>query len=154
MDPLAKTRRLFLKRISRYGLSLALLAGARPALAKPITTLTGIRISQSAEDHTRVVFDLTGDFEHRLFTLADPYRVVIDLHDTRESQAVDISNTRTNLMNGIRSASKARSARAASSSSPTANPVIGWWSICMPPGSARRRSRPVSKSASNARSSS
>ena len=106
MDPLAKTRRLFLKRISRYGLSLALLAGARPALAKPITTLTGIRISQSAEDHTRVVFDLTGDFEHRLFTLADPYRVVIDLHDTRESQAVDISNTRTNLMNGIRSASK------------------------------------------------
>lgn len=106
MDPFAKTRRLFLKRISRYGLSLALFAGARPALAKPITTLTGIRISQSAEDHTRVVFDLTGDFEHRLFTLSDPNRVVIDLHQTRESQAVDISRKTTTLMTGIRSASK------------------------------------------------
>ena len=106
MDPFASARRLFLKRLSRYGLSFALLAGARPALARPVTALTGIRISQSAEDHTRVVFDLSGDFEHRLFTLSDPHRVVIDLHDTRESEAIDISRTTTSLMSGIRSASK------------------------------------------------
>jgi len=106
MDPFAKTRRLFLKRVSHIGLSLALLAGARPALARPIKTLTGIRISQSAEDHTRVVFDLSGDIEHRLFTLSEPHRVVIDLHDTRQSQAIDIGNTSTNLMSGVRSASK------------------------------------------------
>jgi len=95
-----------MKRMSRYGLSVALMFGAKPALAKPDNTLTGIRISQSADDHTRVVFDLTGEFEHNLFTLADPYRVVIDLKDIRKSEAVAISRTTTNLMSGLRSASK------------------------------------------------
>jgi len=95
-----------MKRISRYGLSVALLVGARPVFAKPLATLTGIRISQSTEDHTRVVFDLTGEFEHRLFTLADPFRVVIDLEDTRKSEAVEVSQKTTNLMSGLRSASK------------------------------------------------
>ena len=106
MDSISLARRFFLKRISRYGLSLALLAGAKPAFAKPSTTLTGIRISQSADDHTRVVFDLSGGFEHRLFTLADPHRIVIDLTDTRKSQAIEIDNVSTNLMSGLRSASK------------------------------------------------
>jgi N-acetylmuramoyl-L-alanine amidase len=106
MDPFSTARRFFLKRISRYGLSLALLAGAKPALAKPKATLTGIRISQSADDHTRVVFDLSRDFEHSLFTLADPYRIVIDLKDTRKSEAIEINRVSTNLMSGLRSASK------------------------------------------------
>jgi N-acetylmuramoyl-L-alanine amidase len=95
-----------MKRISRYGLSVALMLGAKPAFSKPLTTLTGIRISQSADDHTRVVFDLTGEFEHDLFTLDDPYRVVIDLKGTRRSEAIDVSSTTTNLMTGLRSASK------------------------------------------------
>jgi N-acetylmuramoyl-L-alanine amidase len=106
MDPLLNARRLFMKRMSRYGLSVALMFGAKPALAKPNNTLTGIRISQSADDHTRVVFDLTGAFEHNLFTLADPYRVVIDIKDTRKSEAIAISRRTTNLMSGLRSASK------------------------------------------------
>jgi N-acetylmuramoyl-L-alanine amidase len=106
MDSFSTARRFFLKRISRYGLSLALLAGAKPAFAKPKSTLTGIRISQSADDHTRVVFDLSGDFKHRLFTLADPHRIVIDLTDTRKSEAIDIDNVTTSLMSGLRSASK------------------------------------------------
>lgn len=106
MGPLSAARRLFLKRVTRYGLSLALLVGAKPAFAKPTTTLTGIRISQSSNDHTRVVFDLTAGIEHRLFTLDDPYRVVIDLNDTRKSRAVDVSRKTTNLMSGMRSASK------------------------------------------------
>jgi N-acetylmuramoyl-L-alanine amidase len=95
-----------MKRISRFGLSLALLTGAKPVFAGSTRTLTGIRISQSAEDHTRIVFDLTGDFEHNLFTLADPPRVVVDLNDTRRSDAIDINTRQTNLMSGIRSASK------------------------------------------------
>jgi len=106
MGSISTARRLFLKRVSRYGLSLALLTGAKPVFAKSTRTLTGIRISQSAEDHTRVVFDLTGDFEHNLFTLADPPRVVVDLNDTRRSNAIDISTRQTSLMSGIRSASK------------------------------------------------
>ncbi len=106
MGSILTARRLFLKRISRYGLSLALLTGAKPVFAKSNRTLTGIRISQSADDHTRVVFDLTGDFEHNLFTLADPPRVVVDLNDTRKSKAIDISSKKTNLLSGVRSASK------------------------------------------------
>jgi len=106
MDSFSTARRFFLKRISRYGLSLALLAGAKPAFAKPKATLTGIRISQSADDHTRVVFDLSKGFEHRLFTLSDPHRIVIDLTDTRKSQAIEIDNVTTSLMSGLRSASK------------------------------------------------
>ena len=106
MDPFSTARRFFLKRVSRYGLSLALFMGSKPALSKPRATLTGIRVSQSAEDHTRVVFDLSGDIEHHLFTLADPYRIVIDLKDTRKSKAIDVDRFNTNLMGGLRSASK------------------------------------------------
>ena len=106
MDSISFARRVFMKRISRYGLSLALLFGSRPALARPDNTLTGIRISQSGLDHTRVVFDMTGTFSHRLFTLADPYRVVIDLEDTRKSEAISVSKRKTALMSGVRSASK------------------------------------------------
>ena len=106
MGSISTARRLFLKRVSRYGLSFALLTGAKPVFAKSTRTLTGIRISQSAEDHTRIVFDLTGDFEHNLFTLADPPRVVVDLNNTRRSDAIDISTRKTSLMSGIRSASK------------------------------------------------
>lgn len=106
MVPFAKARRHFLARAARLGLSLALLTGAKPALARSRNALTGIRISESGGDHTRVVFDLTGNVEHRLFTLADPYRVVIDLNDTRESEAIEIGSPQTSLMSGIRSASK------------------------------------------------
>jgi N-acetylmuramoyl-L-alanine amidase len=83
-----------------------LLAGTKPAFAKPRATLTGIRISQSADDHTRIVFDISGDFEHRLFTLSNPHRIVIDLKNTRRSEAIEIDNVKTNLMSGLRSASK------------------------------------------------
>ena len=106
MVPFVKARRRFLAGAARLGLSLALLTGAKPVLARSKNSLTGIRISESAVDHTRVVFDLSGSVDHRLFTLDDPYRVVIDLDDTRESDAIDISPTRTSLMSGIRSASK------------------------------------------------
>jgi N-acetylmuramoyl-L-alanine amidase len=106
MGPISTARRIFLRRISHYGLSLALLAGTKPAFAKRRATLTGIRISQSADDHTRIVFDLSGDFSHRLFTLSDPHRIVIDLTDTRKSEAIEIDNVKTNLLSGLRSASK------------------------------------------------
>ena len=106
MGSISTARRLFLQRVSRYGLSLALLGGAKSVFAASTRALTGIRISQSADDHTRVVFDLTGEFEHNLFTLNDPPRVVVDLNDTRRSEAIEIDRHSTNLMSGIRSASK------------------------------------------------
>jgi N-acetylmuramoyl-L-alanine amidase len=50
-------------------------AGANPAV-------TGIRMGAQAES-TRVVFDLTADLQHNIFTLPDPYRVVVDLPEVQ-----------------------------------------------------------------------
>lgn len=36
-----------------------------------------------APDHTRLVFDVSGPLEHRLFTLQDPHRIVVDLDNAR-----------------------------------------------------------------------
>lgn len=36
-----------------------------------------------APDHTRLVFDLSAPLEHRLFTLANPHRVVIDIDNAQ-----------------------------------------------------------------------
>ena len=106
MDPFSKARRLFIKRLSRFGVSLALLGSTRSAIADSKTALTGIRVSHSSDEHTRIVFDLTGGIEHRLFTLDDPHRVVVDLNNTRRSKAIEISDKTTNLLSGLRSASK------------------------------------------------
>ena len=48
-----------------------------PALADAVT-VQNLRMWR-APDHTRLVFDLSGPLEHRLFTLADPHRLVIDM---------------------------------------------------------------------------
>jgi N-acetylmuramoyl-L-alanine amidase len=45
-------------------------------------TVNSVRV-WSGPDSTRVVFELTAPVEHRVFTLADPARIVIDLPDTK-----------------------------------------------------------------------
>ena len=57
-------------------LLLTLLFGSEAMAAE--AAVTGIRLGDRANG-TRVVLDITGDIHHRVFTLADPYRVVIDL---------------------------------------------------------------------------
>ncbi|MCO1332957.1 N-acetylmuramoyl-L-alanine amidase [Microbulbifer sp. OS29] len=55
----------------------------------------GVRLWR-APDHTRLVFDLSGPAEHKLFTLANPHRVVVDLSDTdllAELDQLDLNNT-------------------------------------------------------------
>lgn len=56
----------------------ALLAIGAPATA---ATVQNIR-SWSGPEGTRIVFELSGPAEHRVFTLADPNRVVIDLSNS------------------------------------------------------------------------
>ena len=49
-----------------------------PEAAAVEIAVTGIRLGE--QDYgTRVVLDITGDVDHSIFTLPDPYRVVIDL---------------------------------------------------------------------------
>ena len=62
----------------RVGSLLALLLVGRVAAA---ATVDSIRL-WSGPESTRVVFELTGPVEHRVFALADPDRVVIDLPNT------------------------------------------------------------------------
>jgi len=106
MDPFSTTRRSFLKRVARYGAALVLLAGHKTTFAKSSSALTGIRVSQTSDNHTRVVFDLSTGTEHNLFILDNPRRIVIDLKRTRESSALIVSKQITSLMRGIRSAKR------------------------------------------------
>ena len=57
-----------------------------------------------APDNTRLVFDLTGPAEHKLFTLSNPERIVIDIAGTRfeaSTSGLDLENT---PLTGVRSA--------------------------------------------------
>jgi len=62
----------------RFCLALMLLV-ALPAQAVQVD---GVRLWR-APDHTRLVFDLSGPVEHKLFSLSSPERVVLDIADTR-----------------------------------------------------------------------
>jgi N-acetylmuramoyl-L-alanine amidase len=66
--------------------------------------LTGVRVSQSNPDHSRVIFNLSGEVEHSLFTLSNPYRVIIDLKNVRKSAALVSEENETLLLRNIRSA--------------------------------------------------
>ena len=69
-------------------------AGANPAV-------TGIRMGAQAES-TRVVFDLTADLEHNIFTLPDPYRVVIDLPEVQWRLPANAQNVSQGMVQRFR----------------------------------------------------
>lgn len=56
--------------------------------AQAATEVEGVRLWR-APDHTRLVFDLSGPAEHKLFTLSGPHRVVIDVEDTSLGAQLD-----------------------------------------------------------------
>ncbi len=58
----------------------------------------------AAPDSTRVVFDITGPVEHRLFTLEQPDRIVIDLSDSRAVSTLATPDFSQGLVRDIRSA--------------------------------------------------
>lgn len=67
------------KRISEL-LCLGLLSGLFSA-ALEAASVEDVRIWR-APDHTRLVFDLDSSVTYSMFTLADPYRVVLDINNT------------------------------------------------------------------------
>lgn len=58
------------------------------------TQITGVRF-WAAPDSTRMVFDLSGPVEHKIFTLQNPARVVIDIANTRKTPSLDVLDTRS-----------------------------------------------------------
>jgi|GEM_PF-2568841 len=77
--------------------------GERERKASQQTELTGVRVAETTPEHTRIVFDLSGQAEHDLFTLVNPSRVIIDLKGVRKSAALGSIN-KTSLLSRIRSA--------------------------------------------------
>ena len=59
-----------------------------------------------APDNTRLVFDLSAPVEHRVFSLSNPERLVIDLKDTRISGGVPKFVFAKSLLRDIRHASR------------------------------------------------
>ncbi len=104
MNTITQTRRFFLRQLAGLTATLALMIPAKKALARVATVLTGVRISATSADHTRVVFDLSGSVNHSLFTLSSPNRVVVDLEGVRKSTAAMANINKTRLLKGMRSA--------------------------------------------------
>lgn len=59
-----------------------------------------------APDNTRLVFDLNAPVEHRLFTLRDPNRIVIDLKNTNVSGVLPSATYNESRIKGIRYAKR------------------------------------------------
>lgn len=63
--------------ITTFSLILALVS----APLRAATSIDGVRI-WPAPDHTRIVFDVSGRVDHKIFMLDNPGRLVIDIEDT------------------------------------------------------------------------
>lgn len=75
----------FLKLLLTSIMLVLILAPATSAFA---ASVEGLRLWR-APDSTRLVFDLSGPVDHKLFTLANPDRLVIDIDSTRFSASLD-----------------------------------------------------------------
>lgn len=74
-----------------------------PWLANAATLqVQGVRL-WAAPDSTRVVFDVSGPVAHRLFTLANPNRLVIDVSDARIDPAVRKAFAKGGVVTNLRS---------------------------------------------------
>lgn len=87
--------------MKRLIIALALGAWAAAATADQVA-VKGVR-SWAGPDHTRVVFDLSAPVEHRLFTLKDPARVVVDLRNAELGTATN-GLTDGDILKSVRSA--------------------------------------------------
>ncbi len=59
-----------------------------------------------APDNTRVVFDLSGPADHKLFTLSSPERIVVDIANANFSAATDALPLSDTPLSGLRSAQR------------------------------------------------
>ncbi len=76
-----------------------------PVLAMADAKVEGVRL-WAAPDNTRVVFDLTDGVEHKLFTLHNPERVVIDLQAAGLEAVAEQPGATDQVLERIRSAAR------------------------------------------------
>lgn len=77
------------------------IAGAMSCVASAETVATDARIAGD-DTRTRFVLDLTGEVPARIKTLADPYRIIIDLPQIRFAIPVETSRHGRGLINSFR----------------------------------------------------
>ena len=65
--------------------------------------IKGVRLWE-ASDHTRVVFDTSGSVKHKIFSLKNPDRLVIDVPSARASAALNSTGVSAGLVKGVRAA--------------------------------------------------
>jgi N-acetylmuramoyl-L-alanine amidase len=70
-----------------------------------IVDFNGVRL-WAAPDHSRVVFDTSGGVKHKIFSLNNPSRVVIDVPSARASKTLVAAKNQSGLVQGIRTARK------------------------------------------------
>lgn len=73
--------------------------------ANSVTQVEGVRLWR-APDHTRVVFDLTGEVQHKLFPLTSPARLVVDITNARNRASLSKIDFSKTPIERIRSASR------------------------------------------------
>lgn len=86
-------------------LLLLFLLGLCPA-AFAAVDVQGVRL-WAAPDNTRVVFDISGRVEHKLFRLHNPERLVIDLQGARLAASFDTKSHKGGLVRGLRTGKRA-----------------------------------------------
>ena len=72
--------------------------------ASPVT-IDNLRMWR-APDHTRLVFDLSGPVDHKLFALKDPNRIVLDIGNVELKKALPEFQFNGPLLSGIRTGKK------------------------------------------------
>ena len=72
--------------------------------ASPVT-IDNLRMWR-APDHTRLVFDLSGPVDHKLFTLKDPNRIVLDIGNVELKKSLPVFQFNGPLLSGIRTGEK------------------------------------------------
>jgi N-acetylmuramoyl-L-alanine amidase len=89
-----------MKTLARLLSPVFLLLVSAATWAEPVT-VQHMRVWR-APDHTRIVFDLSGPLEHRLFTLQDPHRIVVDMDNARLQEPLKDVDTGGPLLGAVR----------------------------------------------------
>lgn len=96
---------MFSSRVRRLQSVILLLLLSTSTLAVGQGVIDNLRMWQ-APDNTRLVFDFDQPVDHRLFTLANPDRIVIDIDNARLARPISGLDLKESVLSGVRSASK------------------------------------------------
>ncbi len=83
--------------------NILILLGLFLSLPSHAATVQGVRLWAGPDQH-RLVFDLSGPAEHKLFVLHNPERVVVDIKDARLASRLPTLGGDRGLIRGLRSA--------------------------------------------------